>query len=187
MGTTKEAPMEQTPHGKRTAGEGWFVLNAKEAAWFASPKFGAAVTFEGAHRFAQVGVNLHLIEPGQPNGYYHRESEQEDFLVLAGECLLIIEGQERRLRPWDFVHCPPGTDHIFVGAKEGPCLILMLGARNPSSSIVYPAEPAALRHEAGVTRETTSPKEAYAGLQRPAPAPVPPAALELMKGAAPTA
>ena len=95
-----------------------------------SEAFGDACIFEGGPvDFGQIGYTLAVLQPGQPNGMYHREDDQEDFLVLSGECLLIIEGQERPLQAWDFVHCPPGTEHIFVGAGDGPCVIFMAGAR----------------------------------------------------------
>ena len=89
-------------------------------------------------RFPQVGIRLKALWPGEPNGMYHSEEAQEDFLVLAGECLLLIEGEERPLRAWDFVHCPAGTEHIFIGAGDGPCLILMVGARGDEVPIRYP-------------------------------------------------
>jgi uncharacterized cupin superfamily protein len=92
---------------------------------------------------------------------YHAESNQEDFLVLAGECVLVVAGEERLLRAWDFVHCPPGTGHVFVGAGEGPCVIFMTGARTGERQIVYPRSEPALRHRASVETETTSPAEAY--------------------------
>ena len=96
---------------------------------------------------------------------YHRENDQEDFLVLAGEALLIVEGTERPLRRWDLVHCPAGTGHVIVGAGEGPCLVLAVGARDRSVGPdwgAYTVDEAALRHGAGVERETTDPDEAYA-------------------------
>jgi uncharacterized cupin superfamily protein len=95
---------------------------------------------------------------------YHRENEQEDFLVLAGECLLLVEGQERHLHQWDFVHCPPWTEHVLVGAGDGPCAVLALGART-GGDIVYPVSELALRHGAGVERETPNPQEAYADVE----------------------
>jgi uncharacterized cupin superfamily protein len=181
--STKEARLEPTPEGLKPAEDGWFILNARECRWWGSEKFGAVADLQGAQRFAQVGVNLRLLQPGQPNCYYHQESDQEDFLVLSGECLVVIEGQERPLKAWDFVHCPPGTAHVFVGAGSGPCLILMLGARSASPEIVYPVEPAALRHGAGVQVQADSPKQAYAGLTPRAVLPRPPdAALERMPG-----
>ena len=64
---------------------------------------------------------------------YHWEADQEDFLVLDGEALLIVEGEERALRPWDFVHCPAETKHVIVGAGDGNCVLLAIGARNRSS------------------------------------------------------
>jgi len=138
------------------------VVNARGAQWIHNEKFGAGATFEGEQDFAQLGVNVQVIWPGQPNGYYHREDYQEDFLILSGECLLLIEGEERRLQAWDFVHCPAWTEHVFVGAEE-PCLILMIGAR-PDDAVVYPVSDVAARHGASVARETRSPAEAYAGL-----------------------
>ena len=109
-----------------------------------------------------MGYTIGVIQPGRPSGMYHREENQEDFLVLAGECLLVVEGEERPLRTGDFVHCPPGTEHIFVGAGDGPCVIFMAGSRRKPGDIVYPRNEAALRHGAGVEDETTKPPEAYA-------------------------
>jgi uncharacterized cupin superfamily protein len=158
-----EARLSETEAGRRPAGEGWFVLNVGDAAWLTDETFGAATTFESPEsRFEELGINIQILQPGQPNGLYHAESNQEDFLVLAGECLLIVEEQERLLHAWDFVHCPPGTRHIFVGAGDGPCLVLMVGTRTPDDTIVYPVSAVALRHHAGVERETTDAHEAYA-------------------------
>ena len=160
-----EARLEQRPKGLTPVTDGWFVVGIPEAAWVTNEVMGAACIFEGDDvQFAEVGFTLAVVQPGQPSGMYHREGHQENFLVLAGECLLLIEGEERRLRAWDFVHCPPGTDHGFVGAGEGPCLIFMTGARTGGrdKGLVYPRSELALRHGAGVERETTSSSEAYA-------------------------
>jgi uncharacterized cupin superfamily protein len=165
--------MEEAAGGKRPAGEGWFVVNAREAAWIHNEKFGAGVTFEGSPGFAQVGVNIQVVWPGQPNGYYHAEVAQEDFLVLRGECLLLVEGEERLLKAWDFVHCPPGTEHIFVGAGDGPCVFVGVGARSAGEGIAYPVSELALRHGAGVREETTTAEAAYAGVLETAPGPCP--------------
>ena len=161
-----EAPIEQTPDGSRPVGEGWFVANARDAVWFHNEKFGKGVIFEGEPDFAQLGINIQVMWPGQPNGYYHGEIGQEDFLVLSGECLLLIEGEERLLRAWDFVHCPPWTEHIFVGAGDAPCAILCVGARTEGHGIRYPVSELALRHEAGVSEAATSGKVAYAGMPK---------------------
>ena len=124
-----EAPLERAENGLAPAGEGWFVLNARDARWFES-ELGFYVQFEGENaRFDQVGIGLGILRPGEPGALYHGEDAQEDFLVLSGECLLLIEGEERRLKAWDFVHCPNWTEHIFVGAGDGPCLVLGVGAR----------------------------------------------------------
>ncbi len=99
-------------------GDGWFVVNARDVPWWRNERLGQSSLFEGEARFPEVGVNIHVLLPGQPNGMYHGESGQEDFLVVAGECILILEGEEHRLKAWDFVHCPPMAEHIFVGAGD---------------------------------------------------------------------
>jgi uncharacterized cupin superfamily protein len=167
-----EAKLEERPGGLKPAGEGWFVVNTRDAQWVHNEKFGAGATFEGEPEFAQLGVNVQVVWPGQPNGYYHREDYQEDFLILSGECLLLIEGEERPLRAWDFVHCPPNTEHILVGAGDGPCAFVGIGARRAGEySVVYGVSELALRHGAGVTEETTDPDTAYAGCPQTTPGP----------------
>jgi uncharacterized cupin superfamily protein len=164
-----EAPLERTPGGLVPRGEGWFVVNARDARWLDGP-WGAYTRFEGDARFAQVGINIGVLEPGVPACLYHGEDEQEDFLVLSGECLLLVEGEERRLRAWDFVHCPAWTEHVFVGAGDRPCAILALGGRT-GGGVVYPASDLARRHGAGVPGEAvTDPAEAYAGYPKDADA-----------------
>ena len=101
--------------------------------------FGSGCVFESRNAsFAQLGINLNVLEPGQPNCLYHSESQQEAFLVLSGECKLLVEGEERLPGPWDFVHCPAGTEHVFVGAGDGPCVILMTGARSENEEVLFP-------------------------------------------------
>jgi uncharacterized cupin superfamily protein len=158
----KESRLRPTPGGKVPDGAGWFVLNAREARWLTGD-FGAYTRFEGDDRFPDLGINIGVLEPGQPACFYHAENNQEDFLVLSGQCLLVIEGQERRLKAWDFVHCPALTEHVFVGAGDGPCAILAVGARRGDETI-YPVSELALRHRAGVPTETRDPATAYAGL-----------------------
>jgi uncharacterized cupin superfamily protein len=155
-----EADLKQTEHGLEPSGEGWFVLNAREAKW-RDGHFGAYTRFEGDPRFTRLGFNIAVLAPGQAACYYHGEDEQEDFLVLQGECVLLIEGQERPLGQWDFVHCPPWAEHVFVGAGDGPCALLAVGTRS-DGDVVYPHSELALRHGAGVERETREPREAYA-------------------------
>jgi len=160
-----EAQLKSSEGGQEPAGEGWFVLGARDAKWL-DGRFGAFTRFEGRPqaRFQQLGFNIGVLKPGQASCYYHGEDEQEDFLVLQGECLLLIEGQERPLQQWDFVHCPPWTEHVFVGAGDGPCALLAVGTRVGSDEVMYPRSELALRHDAGVEQETRDPKEAYAGI-----------------------
>ncbi len=171
---TEEARLEDVGSGLAPVSGGWFVVNARDAAWLENDAFGARCVFEAdrrvlrerpdldAQRFAETGFSLAVLAPGRPNGLYHAESAQEDFFVVAGECLLIVAGEERPLRAWDFVHCPADTAHIFVGAGDGPCVLLMIGARTADKRIVYPDSEPARRHGAGVATETSSPAEAYA-------------------------
>ena len=126
--------------------------------------------FEGETEFPQLGVSLYVLGPGEPIGMYHWEADQEDFLVLSGEALLIVEGQERPLRQWDFVHCPPETKHIIVGAGEARCVVLAVGAREHEGEpgwIGYTVDEAALRHSAGVEQETSDVGAAYARFPEP--------------------
>ena len=168
-----EARLEDKGSGVAPASDGWFVVNVGDAQWLTSENgekqaSGSECAFESEEFwFRQLGVRLHVLPPGQPNGLYHREDAQEDFLVLLGECVLLIDGEERRLRAWDFVHSPPGTEHIFVGAGDEPCVILMVGARSDDERIVYPVSELAARHGASVEKETTDPREAYIGRFEP--------------------
>jgi uncharacterized cupin superfamily protein len=164
-----ESELVQTERGLVPKGQGWFVLNARATHWWERDGRGVlcefeGAGFEGAADFVQVGINLSRLSPGEPMAMYHWEADQEDFLVLAGDALLIIEGEERLLRRWDFVHCPPGTSHTIVGAGDGPCLILAVGARDRSTGAdwgAYTVDETARRHGAGVEQETTDPGEAY--------------------------
>jgi uncharacterized cupin superfamily protein len=169
-----EAELVSTERGLVPKGEGWFVLNARETQWWERPGRGVLCEFEGAGfeealDFNQLGINLTLLGPGEPMGMYHWETDQEDFLVLAGEALLVVEGEERRLRRWDLVHCPPGTNHTIVGAGDAPCLVLAVGARDRPRRPdwgAYTVDETAVRHGAGVEVETTDPQEAYARFPR---------------------
>ena len=126
----REARIEPTEDGLVAVGEeGWFVLNARDGRWRIWEGVGTRLSFEGDIDFAQLGFNLLALAPGEPIGMYHREVDQEDFLVVAGEAVLIVEGVERPLRAWDFVHCPPGTAHMIVGAGDRPCAVIAVGAR----------------------------------------------------------
>ena len=194
----EEARLEEVGSGLAPATDGWFVVNAAEAAWVHNDALGNRCTFESSprvlaerpdlepHMFSDVGYTLTVIEPGKPSGMYHAESLQEDFLVLSGECVLLIEGEERRLRAWDFVHCPGGTQHIFIGAGDAPCVIFMTGARREGKTITYPRSDARAR----ARRRRRDGDELAGGGLRPAPALAPrppenvePAALGVELGA----
>ncbi|MDQ3866600.1 MAG: cupin domain-containing protein [Actinomycetota bacterium] len=157
-----EAKLVATANGLVPEGDGWFVVNARETRWIGSEELGKACTFEGDVRFPEVGINIGVLEPGQPACMYHGEEAQEDFLVLAGECLLLIEGEERRLTAWDFVHCPAWTEHVFVGAGSGPSVVLAVGARGRERGVRYPVANVARTYDASVHEETDNPREAYA-------------------------
>jgi len=167
---TGEARLEETGAGLAPAAEGWFVVNVRDAAWVTTQALGSACQFEGAAaRFAELGINIHVLQPGQPASLYHAEDQQEAFLVLAGECVLLVEGQQRTLRAWDFVHFAPGTAHAVVGAGDGPAVVFMVGARRPDFRVLYPDSDLARGHGAGAARETEDEEEAYAGHPPPAP------------------
>jgi uncharacterized cupin superfamily protein len=169
-----EAKLEDVGSGLAPVSPGWFVVNTAEAAWVSNEAFGGRCVFESTPRvlaerpdvepqwFTETGFTLAVLEPGKPSGMYHAESYQEDFLVLSGTCLLVIEEEERSLRAWDFVHCPGGTRHTFVGTGDQPCVIYMTGHRRDDRTIVYPRWEAAVARGAGVESETNDPPEAYA-------------------------
>jgi len=169
-----ESELVSTEHGLVPKGQGWFVVNARETQWWERPGRGVlcefeGAGFEGAADFEQLGINVTILGAGEPMGMYHWEADQEDFLVLSGEAIAIVEGEERPLRRWDFLHCPAGTKHVIVGAGEGPCIVLAVGARDRSRGPQwgsYTVDEAALRHGASVERETTKADEAYARFGR---------------------
>ena len=176
-----EAKLEKTEHGLMPVGRGWFVLNAREARWADKNGRGKEAGLQGKGDFPQLGLGLYLLEPGEPMSMYHRETDQEDFLVLSGEALLVVEGEERPLRQWDFVHCPPDTRHVIVGAGDGPCVVFAVGAlenhtigsrvdgtlQGVADGGAYTVDEAALRHGAGVEEETTDADVAYARFPEP--------------------
>lgn len=162
-----EAPLRETKYGLVADVEGWFVVNAKDARWRDSGPFGIYCDFEGKRPFRQLGINISVLEPGQSLGFYHSENGQEGFLVLAGNCALIVEDEERQLNAWDFFHCPPGTPHMIVGAGDGPAVVLAVGARGLSrKGLAYLPSDTARKHGVSVREETTKPSEAYADVPK---------------------
>jgi uncharacterized cupin superfamily protein len=172
-----ESKLEQTEHGLLPRGEGWFVLNLRDAEWRHADGRGAVGAvlddFEGERQAEQLGVNPFVLLPGEPMAMYHWEADQEDFLVVSGEAVLIVEGEERQLRAWDFVHCPPKTKHVIVGAGNGPCLVIAVGARahdGQPDSLGFTVDNVAKRHGASVDEDTMDGGVAYAQVPRREPA-----------------
>jgi uncharacterized cupin superfamily protein len=172
-----EAKLEQTEAGLVPASEGWFVMNARDARWVNRPgrgrnlPFTGWTEFEAETYFPQLGVALVVLGPGEPIGVYHWEADQEDFLVLSGEAIVVIEGTERPLRRWDFVHCPPETRHMIVGAGETGCVVLAAGAREHQTGDWgrYVVDEVARRHGVSADEETDDATVAYARFPQSAP------------------
>jgi uncharacterized cupin superfamily protein len=160
----KEASSAETPYGRYITSDGWFVLNLTDAlAVRNEEKGGATYPVEAReHPFGDFGVHVSVLPPGEPNALYHSEGVQEGFLVLSGECTLIVEEEERPLRQWDYFHCPADTRHVIVGAGEVPCTILMIGSRPEVETLLYPASEVAARYGASAAKKTDEPDEAYA-------------------------
>ncbi|HZO61893.1 MAG TPA: cupin domain-containing protein [Gaiellaceae bacterium] len=163
-----DARLEDLGSGLTPVTDGWFVVNVRDAEWWFADTRGARCGFENEYgdrpvEFAQLGINVTVLEPGQ-TVVYHAEENQEAFLVLSGECVLIVQDEERRLGPWDFFHCPPWTEHGFAGAGDGPCVIMMAGARS-GPGVRYPASELAGRHGASVAESTSDWRQAYANAE----------------------
>jgi uncharacterized cupin superfamily protein len=165
-----ESALEPTDEGLVPAGDGWSVVNAHDARWVRREGRGFCLPLTGwteeevERYFPQVGVNVFVLAPGDTTGMYHRETDQEGFLVVAGEALLLVEGEERPLRTWDYVHCPPGTEHIVLGAGDRSCVIVAVGAREHQTGDwgAYTVDETARRHGVGVDEETADARIAYA-------------------------
>lgn len=175
----EEARLAQVASGLAPVTPGWFVVNARDAAWMNNDRREACCIFESDDFVLQgrpdlteyvkpgAGFVLRVLRPGLPTGLYHAESVQEDFLVLQGECILIVEDEERHLRAWDFVHCPPGTGHTFVGAGDGPCILVCTGNRDLNDETFWrisKRSDTAMRYGASVEHDTTSDSEADANV-----------------------
>jgi uncharacterized cupin superfamily protein len=142
------------------------IINVAAAPALGHSRRATLITFEPDDvTWPDTGVNIQIMQPGQPNCRYHSEPVQEDFLVLHGECIVILNGEERALRQWDLLHCPAGTEHVFVGAGAGPCAVLMIGSRREDAAH-YPVNDMAAKYDASVTRATDEPMEAYADWRR---------------------
>jgi len=142
------------------------IVNVAHARASSHPRRAMCIEFEPEEApWPDTGVNIQIMQPGQPNCRYHSEPVQEDFLVLYGECIVILEGEEHRLRQWDLVHCPAGAEHVFVGAGAGPCAVLMIGSRREEAAH-YPVNEIAAKYDASVTTPTDEPAVAYTDWRR---------------------
>ena len=154
-----------------------FIRNLADLPAFAHPRRATMIDPEPDDApWPDTGVNVQVLQPGQPNCRYHSEPVQEDFLVLAGECIAILDGEEHHMRQWDFLHCPGGVAHVFVGAGDGPCAVLMIGSRRTDTAH-YPVNELAAQYDASVSEPTDDPAVAYADWRQepwqPVPAPFP--------------
>jgi mannose-6-phosphate isomerase-like protein (cupin superfamily) len=170
-----EAPFEETEHGLVCKGEGWFLVNAREVRWRESKGRGVSSNFGGDTLFDQLGVGITVVGPNEPTTSYHWESDEEDFLVLRGGGIAILDGEEHELRQWDAIHCPPGVVHAFVGGPDG-LVLFGVGARERHTMVNergervgkpgesgYVANPVAARYGAAPEHDTEDPREAYKG------------------------
>ena len=165
-----EARMERVASGLAPVTPGWFVVNTADAAWVTNEVYGGVCIFESDDFVLKgrpdlteyvkpgAGFTIRVVPPGHPGTLYHAESTQEDFLVLMGECVMIVEDEERHLRPWDFVHCPPMTGHAFVATGAGPCVMLATGNRHDDHERVYPRSEVAARYDASTEVDTAEPE-----------------------------
>jgi uncharacterized cupin superfamily protein len=168
----READLNEPEAGLVPASTGWFVLNARDARWFQRPgrdslPLTGCDEFEAETYFPMLGMSIQVVAPGEPNGMYHWETEQEDFLVLAGEAVLIVEGEERPLEQWDFVHCPPQTQHVFIGAGSSGCVLLAASSRQFQKDGpwgYYTVDETARRYGACTDVETQDTHVAYANV-----------------------
>lgn len=142
------------------------IMNVADGRTSSHPRRATVIEFESEDGdWRDTGVNIVILQPGVPNCRYHSEPVQEDFLVLQGECIVILEGEERPLKQWDLVHCPAGVEHVFVGAGDGPCAVLMIGSRREDAAH-YPVNEVAAKYDASVTSPTDEPSVAYADWRR---------------------
>jgi uncharacterized cupin superfamily protein len=156
-----EARLEKVSSGLAPVTPGWFVVNVADAAWVSHDWYGGVCIFESDEFVLRgrpdlteyvkpgAGFTIRVVPAGHTSGGYHAESVQEDFLILMGECVLVVEDEERHLRTWDFVHCPPMTAHAFIATEAGPCVILATGNRRDDLERVRPHSEVALRHDPG--------------------------------------
>jgi uncharacterized cupin superfamily protein len=162
-----EARPAETELGLLPQNGGWYVVNARETRWVGTDDMWRGAWIEPEEEWPALGFRLTVLDPGKPMARYHAESVQEEFLIVEGEAILLVEGEERRLRKWDFVHCPPWTEHVLVGAGDGPCVVAAVSTREPGSEVRYVASELARKYGAAPEEDTSSPAEAYRGTSEP--------------------
>ena len=89
-------------------------------------------------RFA--GLNLDIVPPGLLNTTPHYHSAEEElFVVLAGEGMLLLGDAEHPVRAGHVVARPAGTKiaHAFRAGPEG-ISVLLYGTREPNDITYYP-------------------------------------------------
>jgi len=164
-----ESRLEPVASGLTPVTPGWFVVNVADTAWVTNDEWCGVCIFESDEFVLQgrpdlteyekdAGFTIRVFPPGQPAGLYHAESVEENFLVVMGRCILIVEDQERQLRTWDFVHCPPLTGHTFVNNGDEPCVLVATGNRRDDLERTYGRSEVALRYGAGSPADTTTPE-----------------------------
>lgn len=163
----QESPPVETGDGLAAQPGGWYVVNARDIRWVGQDGLWRGAWLEPEEGWTSLAFNLTVLDPGCPGGLYHAESNHEAFLVVSGECLLVVEGEERRLRQWDFFHCAPWTAHVLIGAGDGPAVIVAVSTRAPDAAVRYVASEVARRHGAASAHDTRDASEAYAGFPEP--------------------
>src|SRR5437667_8040940 len=96
-----EAQLEDSGSGLAPATEGWFVVNVRDAEWLTSETSEADKITSGSEcafetrkaEFPQLGIRIHVLQPGERKALYNRKSGREAFSGLLGECRLPAEGR----------------------------------------------------------------------------------------------
>jgi hypothetical protein len=159
-----ESQLEKTEHGLVSKGEGWFVLNKRDAVWRHVDGRGASASLAPISKASGNSSSSASIRScsgsGRTDGHVPLEGRSGGLPRGVGEAVLIIEGEERQLRAWDFVHCPPNTKRVIGGAGSGPCFVIAVGAREHDSlcvtGVVYVIKSIRIRARGGISAGAAS-------------------------------